>query len=417
MKFLTKSYIVLVLLTLIILPIEMFAQNSTSSPYSYFGYGDMANVAYGKNLSMGGTGYAIRDKNHLNLKNPASLTSIDSLSVLFEMGVFFKATQNKTTTERNYAYDGNLTHLTLGHRINSRFMMSFGFMPYSEIGYHFRTVNNVQGELSAVYTDWSGSGGISKYFLAFGAKVTKRLSIGIEPALLHGPVTRTINTTALVSSANTSTLVYNTQYVGFDYKGAFQYHLPLGDKGTAVTIGGTYSPGQIFAGETNVDISQYYQSSQSIIYSREGEWMAYDVPLNYGGGLGFTYRGKYFLTADYEATPWGTINGGQYKDRQVFSVGIEKMSQESLKYMERIAYRAGFRYDTGYFDVNNITVNDLRFSAGFGMPMQKSRSTINVSMELGQRGTLNAGMIRERYGKLTVALSFHDYWFIKRKID
>lgn len=416
MKLSTIKYTILAFIILA-LPFVSKAQNNTSSPYSYFGVGDYSNVAYGKNLSLGGTGYAMRDKNYLNFKNPASLTSIDSLSVLFEMGVFGKVTQNSTTSNDVYNIDGNMSHIALGHRINSRFMTNYGVMPYTEIGYLFRTVKSAEGENSMVVTDWKGSGGIDKYFFGIGAKVFDKFSLGAEASLMYGPITKSINTTPYAVSSNNSILVLNTRYLGVSYKGAFQYHTPIGDKGSSFTLGGVFSPQQIFAGKTSVDISQFYGTTQQIIYSDEDEYKGYRIPMNYGGGLGYTWRNKYFLTADFEADAWSANNSRNYKDRQVYSIGLEMLPQESLKYMKRVSYRIGYRYDTGYFKVNGIAIDDARVSIGAGFPLQKTRSTVNFTLEAGQRGTKNAGMIRERYTKFTVSLALHDYWFIKRKID
>jgi hypothetical protein len=73
------------------------AQNNTNSPYSKFGIGDLANTSYGRNTAIGGTGIGIRDQFFLNLKNPASLTAIDTLSFLFETGVSGAYTSSSTS--------------------------------------------------------------------------------------------------------------------------------------------------------------------------------------------------------------------------------------------------------------------------------------------------------------------------------
>jgi hypothetical protein len=42
---------------------------------------------------------------------------------------------------------------------------------------------------------------------------------------------------------------------------------------------------------------------------------------------------------------------------------------------------------------------------------------LNVTLEAGQQGTTQMGLIQERYLKMTVAFSFQDYWFLKRKLN
>lgn len=395
----------------------LFSQTNTSSPYSVFGIGDISNVAYGRNLALGGTGYALRGKDYLNLKNPASLTSIDTLSFLFETGVFGKITQNKSELTRYYP-DGNITHLTFGHRYTPWLMGSYGIMPFTDIGYHFKTIKSVEGEGTYIYTDWKGTGGINKLFYGLGLKINKNFSLGGEAAYYYGPLVQTRKTTALVQPENVTTFYTNSRYSGFAFKGGMQFTANLGDKGTNLTLGGVFSPAQSFGGTAIISILQSYSSNAAIeVYNQEQRAQRINLPMNYGGGAALIWRAKYLLTADYEFAPWSQNNSREYADRQVYAVGFEKLPQSSLKYFERCSYRVGFRYDTGYFTSKDQPIDDVRFTIGAGFPMQKSRSTMNVSLEAGERGTLNTGLIRERYAKLTVALSFHDYWFIKRKYD
>lgn len=403
---------------LLLFPFVILAQDNTSSPYSKFGIGDLSNVAYGRNVGLGGTGYGLRDANFVNLKNPASLTSIDTLSTLFETGVFGKFTQNKSVELSKYNKDGNLSHLVLAHRYTNWLMGSYGLMPYSSIGYNFKTYKSIEGENSSVITTWKGTGGINKLFYGLGLKVTKNLSLGGEVAYYFGPINEKRTSTLMVQSDNPTTIYTSTRYHGFAYKGAFQYSANLGDKGTNLTLGGSISPEQRFFGTSLVTIEQSYSSSVVVpVYSNETTASPIHIPMKYGGGASFTWRGKYLIAADYDVATWSVNNTAEYIDQSIYSLGIEKLPQNDLKYFKRCSYRAGLRYDSGYFKVKGTPVDDIRLSLGMGFPILKSRSTINVTLEAGQRGSTKRAMLRERYTKLTVAFSFHDFWFVKRKID
>lgn len=417
MNFLNKITTTL-LISLLVVPLWVSAQNNTSSPYSKFGAGDLSNVGYGRNLALGGAGFALRDKSFINLKNPASLTAIDSLSTLFEMGVFGQFTQNSTNEASNYYPDGNLTHLALAHRYTSWLMGSYGIMPFSDIGYNFRTFKSVAGEMSTVYTDWTGSGGINKLFYGLGLKLSKNFSLGGDVAYMYGPLAESRKIT-VVAEPNSPTYYYtNTLYRGLAYKAAMQFNANLGDEGTNIVLGGVYSPRQTFTGRTLTSIEQNYNSNTIInIDATETRAEPFSMPQTIGAGASLTWKGKYLMTADFENATWSQNNSREYIDQSIYSFGLERVPQNDLKYFERCAYRVGFRYDSGYFTAKGKSIDDIRFSMGVGFPMQKSRSMMNVSMEFGQKGTTNIGLIRERYTKLTIAFSFHDYWFVKRKID
>ena len=413
----TKNIFRLLTLLLMVLPLVCASQNNTSSPYSAFGAGDLSNVAYGRNLGLGGTGFALRESSFINIKNPASLTAIDTLSMLFETGVFGKVTQNTSNQSSVIAYDGNITHLMMGHRYTPWLMGSYGLMPFSDIGYNFRTYKSVEGEGSDVVSDWNGTGGITKFFYALGFKINKNFSLGSELAYYNGPVQVKRTTTAMVQPDNTTTYFFNSNYSGFSFNGAFQFTTDFCKKGTNLTLGGVITPAQKFTGKSVEVYNQSYGSSATQVYSKESNASPFNIPMSYGGGASFIYKGKFLLTSDYETALWSQNNTREYIDREIYSFGVERLPQASLKYFDRCSYRAGFRYDTGYFTARGLAVDDTRITIGMGFPIQKSRSTLNLTLEAGQRGTTGMGLIRERYTKLTLAFSFHDYWFIKRKID
>lgn len=405
-------------LLLILLPFASISQNNTSSPYSKFGIGDLSNIAYGRNLALGGTGYGLRGTSFINIKNPASLTSIDTLSTLYETGVFGKFTQNKSVELSNYSKDGNITHVILAHRYTSRFMGSYGLMPYTAIGYNFKTTKSVEGDNSIVVTSWKGGGGINKLFYGLGFKVSKNFSLGGELAYYFGPIEEQRKSQIEAQPDNPTSFFVRTQYHGYSLKGAFQYTANFGKKGTNLTLGGSFSPRQQFFGSTRVSIDQSYGSSVIVpVYSKETTVSPFNIPAKFGGGASFIWQGKYLLTADYDRANWSVDNTREYQDQAIYSFGFEKLPSNDLEYFKRCSYRLGFRYDSGYFKVKNTAVDDYRISMGMGFPILKTRSSVNVTLEAGQRGTMSQAMYRERYSKLTVAFSFHEYWFVKRKID
>jgi len=78
----------------------MFGQNSssTSSPYSRFGFGSLMGTSFGRGDGMGGIGIGTRNSYQINTANPASYTSIDSLTFLVQFGLDSRFTSSKTAT-------------------------------------------------------------------------------------------------------------------------------------------------------------------------------------------------------------------------------------------------------------------------------------------------------------------------------
>ena len=76
-----SSQVKLVFLGIIlgIIPCTVFAQNSTNSPHTRYGYGYLADKAFISQRGMGGIGYGLRNSQIINPMNPASFSNIDSL--------------------------------------------------------------------------------------------------------------------------------------------------------------------------------------------------------------------------------------------------------------------------------------------------------------------------------------------------
>lgn len=416
------KYSRLILIALLLIPVWAWSQNNTNSPYSKFGVGDLATTSYGRNTAIGGVGIAIRDASYLNMKNPASLTAIDTLSFLFETGVSGSTTFSSTSNHDENYWNANLTHVALGHRYTPWLMGRLTVMPYTNIGYDIRTIKGIIGESGKVQTDWSGTGGLNQISYSLGIKPFKYFSLGFDVGYLKGPYNETRST---ISTASSYATYYSesSHYRGFLFKGGIQMNMNLDKQGSNLVLGAVITPKTKLFGEGEIEIKQQYPSSSSTaldsVYSGEERVKPIYIPMNYGVGASVTIKAKYLIAADYEFSGWNTMSQSRsYADQTIYSIGFEKLSQlNSLKFSERCAYRVGFRYDSGYIIAKEHTISDIRATLGVGFPIKKGRSTINAALEAGQRGTQSSGLVRERYLKMTVSMSMHDYWFRTRKFD
>jgi hypothetical protein len=76
----------------------------------------------------------------------------------------------------------------------------------------------------------------------------------------------------------------------------------------------------------------------------------------------------------------------------------------------------GAYYNSGYLYVHNKQISD--FGVTIGTAGNIRSLLYNVSLEVGQRGTRSADLIRENYFQLTLGLSYRDFLFSKgRKYD
>jgi hypothetical protein len=85
-------------------------------------------------------------------------------------------------------------------------------------------------------------------------------------------------------------------------------------------------------------------------------------------------------------------------------------------YFKRMVYRAGLRYANTGMIINNEAINDFGITFGTELPL-RDISNLNLGFELGRRGTIDAGLIRENYFKINIGLSLNAKWFQKRTIN
>ena len=79
------------------------------------------------------------------------------------------------------------------------------------------------------------------------------------------------------------------------------------------------------------------------------------------------------------------------KNNYVSSIGFQYTPDfKSTKYLQKVSYRAGLRYSTGYMVVKNTPIKDFYFSVGAGFPLRtfNTKSSLNISIEYGKMGTL-----------------------------
>jgi hypothetical protein len=88
-------------------------------------------------------------------------------------------------------------------------------------------------------------------------------------------------------------------------------------------------------------------------------------------------------------------------------------------YTRRISYRAGAYYNNEYYKVAGNEINSFGITLGATLPVKESylHNGISISLDLGQRGTTDSNLVRERYIKICVGLNLHDIWFRKYRYE
>ncbi|MDX1283397.1 MAG: hypothetical protein R3182_00220 [Draconibacterium sp.] len=413
---------------LILFPALLFAQfnNSTTSPYSRYGLGDLQSYSFGRTNAMGGATLASRYGLQINSANPASYTSIDSLNFLFEFGLEGKFASYQTDISSMNSNDVNFKYLAMSFQISNWMATSIGLTPYSDVGYLVE-VNNEIENVGDVRTLYYGTGTISDAYLGLAFEPIKNVSFGFNLNYLFG----TLNRNTEVSFANSG--FYEVQRYsklrmsdfGLDF--GIQATLPLkNDK--QITFAAVFENKPKYTSYNSDIIQKNLTFSQALdqdtLFFEDEAKGKIQLPNTLGLGLSFVKKDVYEVNIDYYTQGWSDASFFGEKsefltDLNKFAVGAEWIPDKNSirSFVNRLAYRAGIRYEQTYHAMYSQQIKDFGISFGVGIPVYRSSSSINVGAEFGRRGTKKHNLVLENYAKVNLSVNLHDLWFIKRRID
>jgi hypothetical protein len=405
------------------------AQVQISSPYSVFGLGNLYGVSSQMNMAIGGASTAFSSPYFLNPANPASYMSLDSNSFVFDGAFNLRTGTLNTIDQSQKTRYGSLANLYFGFPVTKWWRTSFGVMPYSNVGYEIQN-NQDQSDIGNWITTFKGSGGLNKAYFGSAFSPVKNLSIGVNMTYYFGNIVKQQSITFPDSGAYLNTMVKSSARLSkLDFDAGLLYRVDL-KEGRFCQIGLTYHPKQWLVGHSEkITYTYQYSYAQSVetvmdtINYEVGENSKVTLPTTIGAGFMIGNSNRWFATADVNYQKWSefTYLGSNPGLKDNLRISIGGQFRPSLvdigKYYERINYRAGFRFEQSYLEIKNTRINDFGISLGVGLPMKKSRSTMNIALELGTQGTTNNGLIKENYMKLTLGTALQERWFLKRRFN
>lgn len=397
-----------------------FAQNGTTSPYSQFGYGILGDNAIGAQRAMGGVGYALHNNRQINVMNPASYTSMDSLTFLFDIGLTYQNTTTREGDLRESRQSGSIDYIVMQFPLGRYMAGSVGLLPFTNVGYSFAS------SIDNGTDSREGDGNISQAYVGVSGEPFKGFSIGANVSYLFGNLT---NSSSVIPE-NGSSGIFQTNMRVQDFHLLFgaQYAIEWGKKHT-LTLGAVYSPGKDVLGRA---YSSTYDVSSSTTIEADTLNMKnnYSLASTYGGGISYNYDKRLTIAADVTYQNWAdakftNLNIGQtqpstgvFNNRLKVALGAEfRPKTIGSNYFEHISYRAGLFYNRSYLKINGNDMNEIGASCGFGFPLATNKSVVNVSFEYINRQCSPVKLITEDHFRISVSLTFNEMWFWQRRFE
>lgn len=417
----------------------VFAQDGTYSgysPYSVYGIGELSAGGTATTRMMGGAGIGMRNRRILNLLNPAAVTARDSLS--------FMADFSMSATNTLYQQDGftsahntfNINSLALSFPIWRSSAMLVGLTPVSNMGYHFSTTVTdpaLVGRVGNVEYTSSGSGSVYQLIIAGGATFWNRLSVGAEFQYYFGNLSKATTLTFEETSQRDIDNGFNLSLHSPSLKLGVQYEAALPDN-LFLTAGATWRMKAPLRGYVDdYQIATVSSVSDTLRFQTDTLARSVSLPHELGFGLSLRKGDRWaanldFTLADWTASDFDAQRGFANKGALPFAASVSRSIRGGFEftpnrydaryYLRRVTYRGGAYYNQAYYRVGGHRIDAYGLTFGLTLPINnRLYNGVSLGLELGRRGSMADGLVRETYVNFHIGFNIHDIWFRKYRYE
>ncbi|MBB4119376.1 hypothetical protein GGR32_001674 [Mesonia hippocampi] len=396
----------------------MNAQETTLSPYSFYGIGTPKFKGTAENRMMGGLGI-LADSIHLNLQNPAAFAGLKLTT--FTVGGAHHTGTFKDNNASESLGTTTIDYIALGIPAG-KLNFGFGLIPYTSVGYEIKKHTDTEN------SEFEGRGGVNKIFLSAGYQLTKHLSLGVEGGYYFGNIRN--NMYLFPSQVEYGTRERNrSDLSGFKFNFGLRYQRQLDDK-LQLTTALTYAPEtKINSENARVLATVSRNSGREVVFQQmdiDVQDTKLTMPSEMSVGAGIGQARKWFAGFEYKYRGEASFSNRSFEMDNITYTQANKYTlggyfipnyKDITSYFNRVVYRAGFRYEENGMRINNQDINEFGMSFGLGLPAGKLFTNVNIGAEYGVRGTTKANLVKENFFSVFISLSLSDKWFQKRKFN
>jgi len=409
--------------------------NLTSSPYTRYGMGKLGNVGNTITRGMGGLGIAVRSNAYTNLYNPASLTAIDTLTMIFDLGMEAEYGRYSENGNKASKWDAGFSYFSFHFPLWRNFAASLSLTPYSMVGYEYGTndsipiASQIKSDDTLTYdTYYGGTGGLSRVMASLAwmplKSRTQSLSVGANVGFVWGTISNA-GTFLITSGHGHSTYTWRTITAsGLSLDLGLQYTRLISPE-RSFTLGATFSPRLNL--ETDIEIEKS-NNSDTIAMTQENVKMG--TPFKFGAGISVNLNRKWMIGAEYSFENWKNVGGLNtnlqktdqlYKNISKFAAGFEfRPAIIDQNYFKICRYRAGLTAKNSYIEVYGSQNWEYTASAGISFPvgtMSNKRSMLNFAIEYTHLHPSKSGLLSEDYLGFSLGITFNEVMFFRNRLQ
>jgi len=412
--------------------------SKTLSPYSMYGLGVMADQSQGFNRGMGGLSQGLRGGTIVNMLNPASYSAVDSLTMIFDMGISGQITNFKEGGKKINRQSADFDYVSALFRVMPKMGVCVGVAPYSNVGYSFSATETTPNSTLTSVMTYSGSGGFSQAYLGVGYEVFKGFSVGANFSYFWGNYDKSLGIAAVKEShLNVMLKAYDTKISSYKLDFGAQGQFAL-NKNNVLNVGATFGVGHKLGADANMYILSTDSETSLTDTATVTLSNAFELPMSFGIGAALVHKNRLTVGFDYAYEHWGNLafpysdetnyryemSNSSLRDRHKVTIGADWIPEPNAmvrrSFFKSIHYKIGASYATPYYNIRGGEKgpHELVLSAGFAIPIINSwnnRSLLNISAQWVNSQAPN--FVKENTFRINIGLTFNERWFAKWKVD
>ena len=401
----------IVLLAALLLSGMAVSQNMTSSPFSRYAYGDMNENVPTAFRAMGGVGFGMRNNRAINPAQPASYTSCDTLTFMFDIAASANWSRYRDVNGMRNKANGNLEYVTLQFPLWKRWIaMSVGLLPYSSVGYDITEADSTAGGGYHYKRGYVGEGNISQVYGGLSFNICNWLALGVNVYYMWGELSHMRMLSFTETDVNSTIQYENLSVSNVRFRAGAQLFHKWDDH--SVSVGAIYE-------------HKLKLNSELLIFETQGDTSylvqdAWELPMVWGVGGSYNWANRLTVAFDFErqgmaSAIYGGLPGRMsgLQDRNRYAFGIEyRHNPAGRKYVERMLWRAGVSVQDEY--VTLVGSKKISACVGIGFPVFSVGTVVNTTIEYIHRG--NPAGLEDNSLRFTIGVSVAENWFFKRKL-
>lgn len=406
--------------------------NNDGSVYSRYGLGTLEPALTSQARAMGRAETALMSANYVPFSNPGAW----SAQILTRFSGSFNY---QSVRYRNEAGEtSQLTTSQLGPAsftfpiLRNRLGFALLYNPFTRIGYRIRDGGTVSGDTTEFTGTFSGDGGLQSIRTGLGYRLSSAIRVGASFDLITGILERGRFIRYPGENYADARITHETQLTGV-----------TGTLGALVTAPDLFREDDLFKFGGSVRLPATLDGTRlntlgetldrdTVGTVREG---SVELPAEFRGGIAYRPNEYWHIAVDGVYEPWtqfeselsfagytpGPNGSSRFTDRWQVGGGFEYVpagTAQNAPYLSRTAYRLGGLVDRHYVQpVSGVDLTTYALTAGLGLPTAVAGNHLDVSLEVGSRGTTSQGLVRDLYFDLSLVLNFGERWFMEQAIQ